>query len=265
MAQTFRHPEILEIARQRGKVVVEDLAAHFEVTVQTIRRDLAELAEAGKLERVHGGAILASGVANIGYEERRTLHTEAKAEIARRCARDIPENCSVFINIGTSTEAVARELLYHRNLMVVTNNMNVANILAGNPNCEVIVAGGTLRRSDGGLVGNLTVDTIRQFKFDLAVIGCSGLDEDGDMLDYDIQEVNVSRTILNQSRRAFLVSDHSKFQRSAPARIGPISELDALYTNKPLPGALAQKCIEWDVDVILPEPEMHAASGKAAR
>ncbi len=149
MSQTFRQPEILDIARRDGKVTVEGLAGHFGVTLQTIRRDLADLADAGRLERVHGGAILPSGVANIGYEERRVLHHDAKTAIARACAAEIPDNIALFLNIGTSTEAVARELLGHANLMVVTNNMNVANILAANPGCEVIVTGGHLRRADG--------------------------------------------------------------------------------------------------------------------
>lgn len=248
--QTLRHPEILDLARREGKVTVEGLARHFDVTLQTIRRDLAELAEAGRLERVHGGAVLPSGTSNIGYEERRRLQASAKTAIARACAALIPNDASIFINIGTSTEAVARELMAHRNLMVVTNNMNVAGILLGNPDCQIILAGGSLRRSDGGLVGALTVQTIRQFKFDLAVIGCSALDADGDLLDFDIQEVGVSQTIIAQSRRTFLVADHTKFQRSAPARIASLSEVDAFVTDKPLPAPLARACEGWGTRIL---------------
>ncbi|MGC9370346.1 MAG: DeoR/GlpR family DNA-binding transcription regulator [Paracoccaceae bacterium] len=251
MAQSFRKPEILEIARQEGKVTVEGLAERFDVTLQTIRRDLADLAEEGKLERVHGGAILPSGVSNIGYEERRVLNAEQKAAIARRCAAAVPENCSIFLNLGTSTEAVARELLRHRNLMVVTNNMNVANILVANPECEIIVAGGVLRRSDGGLVGTLTAQVIGQFKFDYGIIGCSSLDEDGDIMDYDIQEVGVSQTIIRQSRRTFLVADHSKFQRTAPARIGSLADVDTLFTDEPLPEALDRRAAEWGTRIVV--------------
>ena len=251
MSQTFRHPQILEIARRDGKVTVEGLADHFGVTLQTIRRDLSELADSGRLERVHGGAILSSGVANIGYEDRRALHQDAKTRIARACAAEVPENISLFLNIGTSTEAVARELLGHRNMLVVTNNINVANILAANPDCDVIVTGGSLRRADGGLVGSLAAQTIQQFKFDLAVIGCSALDRDGDMLDFDIQEVGVSQTILRQSRRTFLVADHSKLTRSAPARIASLSQVNCLFTDKALPRDLTQACQDWQTRIVV--------------
>ncbi len=251
MSQSFRLPDILEIARREGKVTVEDLAKRFGVTHQTVRRDLTELAESGKLERVHGGAILPSGTTNIGYEERRAINAEAKLYIARACAAQISESISVFLNIGTSTEAVARELLRHRDLMVATNNMNVANILAANAECQVIVTGGVLRRSDGGLVGSLTTQTIEQFKFDLAVIGCSAVDQDGDVLDFDVQEVGVSQTIVERSRKTFLVADHSKFRRSAPVRITSLAEIDALFTDAPLMPSLHTKCEGWNTKVVI--------------
>lgn len=250
MSQSFRQPDILEIARSEGKVTVEGLAERFGVTVQTIRRDLTELADSGRLQRVHGGAILPSGTTNIGYEERRILNQEAKRAIAQACAEQICDGASVFLNIGTSTEAVAQELLTRHRLLVVTNNMNVAQILAANPNCQVIVTGGTLRRSDGGLIGNLASNTIRQFKFDVAVIGCSALDQDGDLLDFDFQEVEVSQTIIAQSRRSFLVADHSKFQRTAPARIASLADIDVFFTDQPLVPALSARCREWNTEIV---------------
>ena len=251
MSQTLRLPEILEIARETGKVAVEDLAAHFGVTVQTIRRDLSELAEDGRLDRVHGGAVLPSGITNLGYEERRLLNQPAKRAMARACAKDISAGACVFLNIGTSTEAVARELLHHSDLMVVTNNMNVASILAPNTNCEIIMAGGVLRRADGGLVGSLTTRMITQFKFDYAVIGCSALDQDGDVLDFDFQEVTVSQTIIAQASQTFLVADHSKFQRHAPVQITSLSKLDRFYSDSALDASLAAACKTWQTEVRL--------------
>jgi len=251
MAQSFRQSDILEIARAEGKVTVEDLARRFDVTVQTIRRDLSELADERELERVHGGAILPSGVSNIGYEDRRGLHDTQKADIAQACAAAIPHGASLFLNIGTSTEAVARALLKHQNLMVVTNNLNVANILVANNDCQIVVAGGLLRRSDGGLVGGLTAEVIRQFKLDFAVIGCSAIDGDGDLLDFDVQEVGVSKAIVSHSRKIFLVADQSKFHRSAPARIASLGDIDTLFTDQPLPQPLARRCTGWNTDVHL--------------
>jgi DeoR family glycerol-3-phosphate regulon repressor len=250
MSQTLRHPEILEILRRDGKVTVEQLADHFQVTLQTVRRDLTELAESRQIERVHGGAILPARISNIRYEERKTINHTGKSAIAERCARDIPDDISLFLNIGTSTEAVARALLNHKNLMVVTNNMNVAAILAANPNCEIIVTGGHLRRSDNGLIGNPAIETIEKFKFDLAVIGCSALDHDGDMLDYDMQEIGVSQAILAQSRQTYVVADHTKFTRSAPVKIASLRDVDRFYTDTALPNTLTQLCAENGTQVI---------------
>ncbi|WP_028030417.1 DeoR/GlpR family DNA-binding transcription regulator [Gemmobacter nectariphilus] len=251
MALSFRQGEILEIARSEGRVVVEDLAARFSVTLQTIRRDLGELAEAGLLDRVHGGAVVRAGVANTAWAERQRQNLEAKAAIAAACAALIPDNSSLILNIGTTTEAVARALLGHRNLTVVTNNLNVANILARNESCEVMVAGGALRRADGGLVGELTTQFFEQFKVDLAVIGISALDADGDLLDFDLAEVRVARTILRQARRRLVVADASKLSRHAPVRLGSLSELDGIVTDQPLPEALAAACQGWGTEVYL--------------
>ncbi|MER0237997.1 DeoR/GlpR family DNA-binding transcription regulator [Fulvimarina sp. MAC8] len=247
----MRHPEILEIARTEGKVSVDNLAERFEVTAQTIRRDLSELCDSGQLKRVHGGAILASGVANIGYEARRALNADAKARIGRTAAAAIPNGSSIFMNIGTSTEAVAREMLHHRDLLVMTNNLNIANILAANGDCEVIVAGGTLRRSDGGIVGSMTNRMVEQFKFDFAIIGCSALDEDGDILDFDVQEVGVSQAALQRARNVILVADASKFERNAPACIGSLEAVDVLYTDANLSEPLLAKCRDWNTKVTL--------------
>lgn len=249
MPLNARQLEILDQARVTGQVMVDDLAEAFNVSVQTIRKDLSELSEAGKLDRVHGGALFPSGVANIGYLERAALNAQAKARIAKSIAAAIPDGSSLFLNIGTSTEAVARALLRHKDLMVVTNNINVANILVENPDCEIMVTGGSLRRADGGLVGSLALRIIEQFKFDFAVVGCSAVDSDGDLLDFDLQEVGVSQAIIKQARKVFLAADHSKFQRSAPVRIGSLSAVDRLFTDQ-LPSKDTQKkCADLETEI----------------
>lgn len=249
MALSLRQTDILEIARVDGRVFVEDLAQRFDVALQTIRRDLTDLSNAGLLDRVHGGAVPRTGVSNLGYEERRGMNEAAKAAIGRACAAAIPNNCSIIMNLGTTTEAVARELLLHRNITVVTNNMNVANTLLANPGCDIMVAGGALRRSDGGLVGDLTSEFFGQFKVDYAIMGVSAIDPDGDLMDFDLAEVRVSRAILKQARQAFLVCDLSKLGRSAPALLGSLSQIAAWYTDRTLPAPLARRCADWGTEV----------------
>ncbi|EKE43102.1 glycerol-3-phosphate regulon repressor [Oceaniovalibus guishaninsula JLT2003] len=259
MSRSIRHPEILDIARREGKVTVEGLAAYFGVTFQTVRRDLTDLADTGLLDRVHGGAVLPSGTTNIGYADRRGLNFAGKLAIARACAARIPHDCSVFLNIGTSTEAVADRMLAHRNILAVTNNLNVATILARNPDCEVVVTAGVLRRADGGLTGGLTERTIRQFKFDFAIVGCSAIDGDGDILDFDMQEVGVTRTIIEQSRRVFLVADHTKFRRKAPVRVAALSDLAAIFTDRPPAAGLARRCETLKVALHVADPSADPA------
>lgn len=249
LMSSLRKNEMLSLIRAEGKATVEQLAEHFDVTVQTVRRDLTELESEGRISRVHGGAMVRSGVTNIEYDERRSLNSDAKDRIARLVAEHVPDSVSLFINIGTTTEAVARALLDHRDITVVTNNMNVANIMAGNPHCEIIVSGGTLRRSDGGLVGDIATQMIEQFKVDIAIIGASALDDDGDLLDFDLREVRVSKSIIRHARKIFLVTDASKFERSAPVRIASLAELDAVFIDAPLPGDLNAKCEEWKTEV----------------
>jgi DeoR family transcriptional regulator, glycerol-3-phosphate regulon repressor len=143
----------------------------------------------------------------------------------------------LFLNIGTTTEAVARALQGHSGLMVVTNNMNAAQILAANPSCELVLTGGAPRQADAGLVGDLAVQTIHQFKVDVAVIGASALDAQGDLLDFDIQEVRVAHAILQQARQSILVADQGKLTRAAPVRITSLNALDMWVTDAaPAPG-----------------------------
>jgi len=242
VVQTLRKPEIINIARREGLVTVDGLVSHFGVTPQTIRRDLTELAEAGQLERVHGGAILPSKTSNIGYSERRELNQSAKVDIARACAAQIPNDCAVFLNIGTTTEAVASELMQHEGLIVVTNNINIAMILSRNDAIEVIVTGGNLRRSDGGLIGDLAKQTLAQFRFDYAIIGCSALRDDGEILDFDFLEVGVSKEIINRSENVFLVADASKFERKAPAKIASLASVDVFFTDQAPPAKTVSVC-----------------------
>ena len=245
-----RQQEILKQARANGRVTVEDLAARFEVTPQTIRKDLNDLCERRLLSRVHGGAIISSGVSNLAYQARRFVAQTEKEAIGLAAARHIPNRASLFINIGTTTEEVAKALGQHEDLLVITNNLNVATLLYPNPHIDVIVAGGPVRRVDGAVVGEATVQFIHQFKVDYAVIGASAIDDEGALLDFDYREVRVSRAIIENARHVILVADKMKFERTAPVRIGHVSEIDLFVTDRLPEGKIGDICREHSVEVL---------------
>ena len=247
---TPRQSEILDRARRAGRVDVDGLATEFDVTPQTIRKDLNELCERGMLQRVHGGAVLPSGIANYAYDARRQLAADEKRRIGLRAANLIPDNASIMLNIGTTTEQVARALRQHDGIMAITNNINVANILRAAPAVEVIIAGGQVRASDGGIVGEAAVDFIRQFKVDYAVIGASAIDQDGALLDFDFREVKVAQAIIANARHVILVADSTKFERTAPVRIGHLSQVDTFITDRCAVAELRQVCAESEVELI---------------
>lgn len=246
-----RQNQILTLAREHGRVDVEELSKSFKVSPQTIRKDLNELCEKQLLQRIHGGAIVGSGIENVSYEARRLLAPNSKKAIGMRAAKLIPDNSSLLINIGTTTEQVAHALKDHHGLLVITNNVNAVHIMKNFMGIELIIAGGLVRRSDGGIVGVAAVDFINQFKVDYAVIGVSAIDEDGSLLDYDFREVRVAQAIIDNARHVILVADLMKLERNAPVRIGHISQINTLVTDGELPQELRSICRDHGVEIVI--------------
>ena len=248
MTPNPRQALLLDEVRAKGAVSVEALAEQFDVTLQTVRRDVKLLSDAGLLARFHGGVrVPSSTTENIAYRQRQLLNETAKQAIARTVAAAVPHGCSLMINIGTTTEAIARELLHHKGLRVITNNLNVAAILSDNPECEVIVAGGVVRSRDRGIVGEVTVDFMQQFKVDIGLIGISGIEADGTLRDYDYREVKVARAIIEHSREVWVAADHSKFNRPAMVQLVRFDQIDTLFTDQapppPFPALLAEASV----------------------
>ncbi|AZV77393.1 DeoR/GlpR transcriptional regulator [Parasedimentitalea marina] len=235
-----RHTEILKLLDTQDRVEVEDLATRFDVSLQTIRADLRDLSARNALSRVHGGAVRISSAANRVYADRRKINATGKRGMADIAADLIPENCSISLNIGTSTEQVARALAGHRGLTVLSNNINIINAMIGGQTKELILVGGTVRQSDGAIVGEDAVEFISRYKVDFAIIGASALDADGAVMDHDAREVSVARAILRNARTKVLVCDSSKFQLSAPVRICSVADLDVVITDQPVPTDFAK-------------------------
>jgi DeoR family transcriptional regulator, glycerol-3-phosphate regulon repressor len=245
-----RQSEILHLAKTTGRVWVDELIDRFQVTPQTVRKDLNDLCGKGLLTRVHGGAVFSSGTENMEYAQRRQIAADSKTAIGRAAAELIPDGASLFINIGTTTEAVSEALLQRRKLMVITNNLNVANRMRVHTQFEVVIAGGVVRTSDGGIVGEAAVDFIRQFRVDFAVIGASAIDHDGALLDFDFREVKVAQAIIENARHVILVSDRSKFERTAPVRIGFLGQVQTFVTDRCHSPEIRRICAENDVRLI---------------
>lgn len=235
MELSARQQEILGLIRVNGSVEVDSLSDSFEVTTQTIRRDLKELCDRGLAARIHGGAREAHSISNVAYDKRRLMERSEKEAIAALAASLIPDNCSVMMNIGTTTEQVAHNLSAHSDLVIISNNLNIINALINSPSKELILAGGAVRQSDGAIVGHDAVEFITRYKADFAIIGTSAMDEDGSILDYDAREVSVARAILKNARTKILVADSLKFNHTASVRICNIADLDYLVTDSPPP------------------------------
>lgn len=242
-----RQQEILTLVQQQGFVAIDTLAQNFNVTPQTIRRDINTLCKQQLLTRYHGGAGLSSNVENVEYATRQVMNLKEKRSIAKMTAAHIPDRASIFINIGTTTEEIAKALLNHTGLRIITNNLNVAAILRSNPSFEIIIAGGVVRQRDGGITGEATIDFIRQFKVNFGIIGISGIDPDGTLLDFDYHEVRVAQAIIENSRQIFLAADHTKFDRNAMVRLGSIDQIDALFTDRYPPDHIVDLLAEKNV------------------
>ncbi|WP_223271974.1 DeoR/GlpR family DNA-binding transcription regulator [Pandoraea pnomenusa] len=239
-----RQEALFDAVRRDGFLTVDELAVRFDVTPQTIRRDINFLAERKWVRRYHGGVGLPGGAENDAYDARQTQLADEKRRIAVRLAEQIPDHASLFINLGTTTEAVARALARHRGLRVITNNLHVAAMMSSYADAEVIITGGVVRARDQGVTGEATLDFIRQFKVDFGIVGISAIDADGTLRDFDYREVRVAEAIIAHSRTVFLAADHSKFGRPALVRLGHLSQIDALFTDRPVPPGMAQVIAE---------------------
>ncbi len=244
-----RQRSIMEFIQEHGSVTVNALSEHLQVTPQTIRRDLNQLYDQELVERIRGGAIIKNTVENLGYGARKILMADEKTDIARLTTEIISDNSSMFIVIGTTTERVAEFLVDHKSILVITNNINVASILWPYRSIEVIIAGGTIRQSDGGIIGTSTEEFVNKFKPDYAIIGCSAIDDAGEIFDYDLREVRVTQTIIRQARSVILVTDSTKLKRSAPVKVGTLADIDILVTDDGISDEFKDVCRQNNVDV----------------
>lgn len=250
-----RHDQLLMLISERGYMNIDELASLLDVSTQTVRRDIRKLSEQGLITRHHGGAGRASSVVNTAFEQREVSLTEEKKAIAEAVADYIPDGSTVFITIGTTVEQVARALLNHNHLRIITNSLRVAHILYSNPRFEVMVPGGTLRPNNSGIIGPSASAFVAGFRADYLVTSVGAIDSDGAMLEFDVNEANVVRTMMAHSRSILLAADHTKYHASAAVEIGNVSQVAALFTDEMPSPTLKSWLDEHHTEIILSQEE----------
>ncbi len=246
-----RQQFILSLVQERGFASITRVAASLKVSAQTVRRDMSTLAELGLVTKIHGGAGLPSQPSDLGYESRRGRLLDEKKRIARELAQRIPDGATLFIDIGTTMEAVAEALLDHRKLTVITNHLTVATTLSQRSEFQVILAGGLLRHNDRATTGEATREFLERFRVGYGIFGIGGVSPEGDLLDFDFRDIGVSTTAMKISRHKFIALDHSKFDTTAMVRIGTLAEVDAIFTDEPPPEKLRALIENLDVELVV--------------
>lgn len=243
-----RHGRILEILDAEGTVSISVLAAQLRVSAETVRRDLRPLAARGTVVRMHGAVGLAGTTAEAPFQRRMSENAEAKQRIARTAARMIRNGDSLLLDTGTTTSFLARALLGHERLDVVTNSTDAARILSGRQGNRVYLVGGRMNGDSGAVLGAEALAAVSAFRADHTVISAAGVTSHG-ITDFDPEEAAFARAILSCGRRRMVVTDAGKFGREALVTVCPLSGIDTLVSDAAPSGDLSRALAEAGVRV----------------
>ena len=235
-------------------VRTEDLAARFEVSAETIRRDLIRLQQDGLLHRVHGGAEPTERprADEANFVTRQTLHLPAKRAIAALAAGLVEPGHTVLLDVGTTALEVARAIADDWRGTVVTNSLLVCAELAARPSVQVISLGGRVRPGDLAGSGPQAVAALSELYADLAFLGSGGLHAEAGLTDYHSDEIDLRRLMITHSARSYVLADRTKFGIVAARAVCDLTALDAVISDAPPDATLTQALKEADVDVLTP-------------
>ncbi len=246
-----RQSGILEIVQGRGFATIEQLSAVFSVSAQTIRREVIRLDAAGLLQRFHGGAGIPADSVRLGYRHKQEAAVGSKSRIGRVVAGLVPDGASIYLDVGTTVEAVAAALVGRPLGIVCTNSMSAAAILGHSREAEIHVTGGIVRGTDGSLVGNAATKALAPIAVDFAVIGCSGFARDGSPTDFDPQKIAIKQAAIDNARTAIIVADSTKFDRIAVMQIAPLSSFQILVCDREPHEALGRQLRATRIEVLI--------------
>jgi len=235
MNHSKRHGEILRLLREEGTITIAALAEKLGVSLETVRRDVKPLTSDGTALKMHGAIGLPSLAGEAPFERRMRDNAEAKRAIARHAAATIRDGDSVMLDTGTTTSFLARELLAHRRLTVVTNSSDIARTLATMNGNKVYMAGGELKSDSGAAFGVSAIEFVSRFNVNHAVISASAVDAARGVMDHDLEEVEFARMVLSRGNRRLVVCDHTKFGRQGLVQVCDFTGFTELVTDRPPP------------------------------
>ena len=249
---THREVELLETLRGLGGSARNaNLAETLGVSEETVRRTVKALAKADLVQRVHGGVYLTNTDAYSSVGSRLEKHSEEKIRIATATARLIPNGACIFLDVGSTTAYVAERLKDHRNLTIITNGLHAAQTLVRNGRHKVYLAGGEVKEVEAGTFGRDTVEFIKGFNIDAAVLSVDGIDVSTGFLLAGAAEADVARAVIERAKRRIIVADHSKFGQTAPIIACLPSQVELLVTDRPLKPVFQRLAEDWDIETVV--------------
>ena len=250
-----RHQELLQLVETKGQISVDDLASHFGVSDDTIRRDLQTLERRRLLLRTHGGAVSTALLVHRAtpFLTRATTHADAKTRIGRAAAQLISNGETLIVNGGSTTFAFAANLGPRRNLTIVTNNVAMLSVVPADSVQGVYVIGGQYNANLGSTVGPVSFSSLT-VNVDTAVLGVSGITSVNGLSTTFLEEASMFAQMIAAARRTVVIADATKFGYNAFAQIAPLSAIDILVADSSPPADLNEALVRANVEVIVAFP-----------
>ncbi len=246
MLAVERQSKIVELVHRQGSVQVEELAQELKVSSMTIRRDLLKLQNEDVLRRCHGGAVAKQ---EVTYEDKQTSCVDAKRRLAGICASFVGRGDTVFLDAGTTTFEIARLIKDTPEIMIVTNDLEIAQLLK-NSEAELFICGGHVQKSTGSMFGHYATQMLEDFKFDVGFFGAASINEDFEVMTPTVDKMWLKRKTPKQCRKSYLVVDESKFGRQAMSRINNLGDYTGVVTDKEFDEEETEKLKRLHVDIV---------------
>jgi len=234
-----------------GQLSVVELSERFGVSEVTIRADLQALNEKKLIQRVRGGAVVATVLPDLSYEVRKQLNAAKKTRIGKAAAAMIQNGDTIAIDASTTAQAIAPYLKRLNEVTVITNGLKTTMTLLAYPNIHVIMVGGSLRREGLSLIGTLDCGILKEVHIRTGFFGARGFTVEEGMTDVNIGEVKTKRKMVSRCRQVVGVFDASKWGRIATSTFATLDQIDAIITDDEMPVAMIEEVRNLGVEVIV--------------